>query len=174
VRFSTLAALAVLVACDKTGATGTGAEAASASVTPSATAAASATTTASAGAATTASASAAPSARAPVPDTIAAQHVLVAYKGAKDAPKGVTRSKADAKKRAEEVVTKAKGGADFTALVTEYSDDPGAKDRMGSLGKFTRDKMVKPFSDAAFALQVGEVSDAVETPYGYHVIKRNQ
>jgi NIMA-interacting peptidyl-prolyl cis-trans isomerase 1 len=171
VRFPTLAALAVLVACDKTGATGTGAGAASAAVTSSATAA---TASATAAAAASASATATASARAPVPDAIAAQHVLVAYKGAKDAPKGVTRSKADAKKRAEEVVAKAKGGADFTALVTEYSDDPGAKDRMGSLGKFTRDKMVKPFSDAAFALQVGEVSDAVETPYGYHVIKRNQ
>jgi parvulin-like peptidyl-prolyl isomerase len=111
----------------------------------------------------------------PPPDAITAQHVLVAYKGAKDAPKSVTRSKADAKTRAGEVATKAREkGADFTALVKEYSDDPGSKERLGSLGKFTREKMVKPFSDAAFALGVDETSDVVETPFGYHVIKRNQ
>lgn len=108
------------------------------------------------------------------PTTVAAQHVLVAYKGAKGAPKTVTRSKADAKKRAEEVVAKAKAGADFSALVAEYSDDPGSKERMGSVGKFTREKMTKPFSDAAFALAVDEVSGVVESEFGFHVIKRNQ
>jgi len=122
------------------------------------------------------SSSNAPSAAAPpdAPAAIAAQHVLVAFKGAQNAPKTITRSKAEAKKRAEEVSAKAKAGSDFTALVSEYSDDPASKDRMGSLGKFTRDKMVKPFSDAAFALAVGEVSGPVETPFGFHVIKRNQ
>lgn len=121
-------------------------------------------------------ASAAPSAAAPAkaPDAIAAQHVLVAYKGAKNADKKVTRSKADAKKRAEEVVTKAKGGTDFSALVAEYTDDAATKDRQGSLGKFTRDKMTKAFGDAAFALGVDQVSEPVETEFGFHVIKRNQ
>lgn len=114
------------------------------------------------------------SAKPPVPDAITAQHVLVAWKGAKNAEKSVTRSKADARKRAEEVVTKAKGGVDFTALVNEYSDDPGSKARQGSVGKFTREKMTKPFSDAAFQLAVDEVSSVVETDFGYHVIKRNQ
>jgi peptidyl-prolyl cis-trans isomerase NIMA-interacting 1 len=108
------------------------------------------------------------------PTSVTAQHVLVAYKGAERCPKGVTRSKADAKKRAAEVAEKAKGGADFTALVAEYSDDPAAKERLGSVGKFTRDKMAKPFSDAAFSLSVNEVSAPVETPFGFHVIKRNQ
>lgn len=124
----------------------------------------------------TASALPAPSASAAeeAPTAVAAQHVLVAYKGAKNAPASVKRTKADAKKRAEEIADKAKGGADFTALVREHSDDPGSKERMGSVGKFTRDKMVAPFSDAAFKLRVGEVSGAVETPFGFHVIKRNQ
>lgn len=108
------------------------------------------------------------------PTAVAAQHVLVAYKGAKGAPKTVTRSKADAKKRAEEVAAKAKSGSDFTALVAEYSDDTGSKERMGSVGKFTREKMVKPFSDAAFALGVDEISNPVESEFGFHVIKRNQ
>ena len=120
--------------------------------------------------------SAAPVASAPkaAPDAVAAQHVLVAYKGAKNAPKTVARSKAEAKQRAEEVLGKAKGGGDFTALVSEYSDDPGSRERAGSVGKFTRDRMVKPFSDAAFALDVGGVSAVVETEFGFHVIKRNQ
>jgi peptidyl-prolyl cis-trans isomerase NIMA-interacting 1 len=112
------------------------------------------------------------------PTSVAAQHVLVAYKGAKDVKKGVTRTKDEAQKRAAEVVTKARGGADFSALVKEYSDDPAAGERQGSVGKFTRDKMAKPFSDAAFALPVAlpvdGISDVVETPFGFHVIKRNQ
>ncbi len=117
--------------------------------------------------------SAPPSATA-APASIAAQHILVAYRGAERCPPGVTRTKADAKARAAEVDAKAKAGEDFSALVAQYSDDPGAKDRQGSLGKFTRDKMDKAFSDAAFALRVGEVSDVVETRFGFHVIKRNQ
>lgn len=108
------------------------------------------------------------------PEWITAQHVLVAYKGAKNAPATVKRSKDEAKKRAEEVATKAKAGEDFTALVKEYSDDAATLERLGSVGKFKPENMVKPFSDAAFALKVDGVSDPVETPFGFHVIKRNQ
>jgi len=114
----------------------------------------------------------APSAEAP--ETVTAQHLLVAYRGAKDAPKSTTRTKADAKKRAEEALAKAKKGDDFTGLVKAYSDEPGAAARLGNLGRFKREAMVKPFADAAFALQVGEVSAVVETDFGFHVIKRNQ
>ena len=146
---------------DKSRQASAAAPAASASATASAT---------SAPASPTASASAA----AVVPETVAAQHVLVAYKGAEKAPKGVTRTKTEAKKRAEEVAEKAKSGADFSALVAEYSDDPAAKERQGSVGKFKRAAMAKPFSDAAFALAVDQSSGAVETPFGFHVIKRNQ
>lgn len=106
-------------------------------------------------------------------EEIAAQHVLIMFKGVKNS-KGVTRSKADAKKLAEEVRDKARKGEDFSALVTQYSEDSVTKDGLGSLGKFKRSEMVKEFSDAAFALAVGGVSDPVETGFGYHVIKRNQ
>ena len=108
------------------------------------------------------------------PEWITAQHVLVAFKGAKNAPATVKRSKDEAKKRAEEVATKAKAGEDFSALVKDYSDDAATIDRLGSVGKFKPEGMVKPFSDAAFALKVDGVSDPVETPFGFHVIKRNQ
>jgi parvulin-like peptidyl-prolyl isomerase len=108
------------------------------------------------------------------PTEITAQHVLVAYKGAQRAPKSVTRSRGDAKTRAEEVASKAKAGQDFTELVKQYSDDPEAQSRLGSLGKFGRDKFDKAFTDAAFALKVGETSGVVETPFGFHVLRRNQ
>lgn len=108
------------------------------------------------------------------PKSVTAQHVLVAYKGAKRAPKGVTRSKADAKKRAEEIAEKAKAGDDFSELVKKHSDEPGAAERLGNVGRFERNAMAKPFEDATFALEVGKVSGAVETEFGFHVIKRNQ
>jgi peptidyl-prolyl cis-trans isomerase NIMA-interacting 1 len=111
---------------------------------------------------------------APVPDAIIAQHILVAYKGAKRAPKGVTRSKAEAKTRAAEALAKIQSGTTFEDAVTQYSDDAGSADRMGSVGKFRRDAMDPAFSAAAFALRVGQVSDIVETPFGFHVIKRTQ
>ncbi|MGH7436314.1 MAG: peptidylprolyl isomerase [Polyangiaceae bacterium] len=118
---------------------------------------------------------AAPAASAsPAPDTIIAQHILVAYKTAKRAPKGVTRSKADAKARAAEALAKIKAGTSFEDAVKEYSDDAGSADRLGSVGKFHRADMDPAFSDAAFALRPGQVSDVVETPFGFHVIKRTQ
>lgn len=108
------------------------------------------------------------------PDSVACQHVLVAYQGAKNAPANITRSKADAKARAEEVHKKAVAGEDMADLANTYSDDQGSRERRGSAGKFKREGMVKPFSDVAFALKVNEISDVVETPFGFHVIKRNQ
>jgi parvulin-like peptidyl-prolyl isomerase len=159
-------ALAILVAaCDKAAPTATATASASASATPTATSTASATST---------STSTSTGSATEAPTSVAAQHVLVAYKGAKNAPKSVTRSKDEAKKRAAEVTTKAKAGGDFAALVKDYSDDAATKERLGSVGKFTRDKMVKPFADAAFALGVDAVSEPVETEFGFHVIKRNQ
>jgi hypothetical protein len=110
----------------------------------------------------------------PAPDAIIAQHILVIYKGAKRAPKGITRSRAEAKARAQEALEKVRGGAPFEDVVKQYSDDAGSVDRMGSVGKFHRDAMDPAFSAAAFALKPGQVSDVVETPFGFHVIKRTQ
>ncbi len=163
-----LLGVGALLSCDdKT----TSTTAASATTTPTTPATASATASAAASASVTASASAAPK---PPPESIICQHVLVAYKGAKNAPANVTRTKAEAKARATEVHDKAVAGEDFTKLAQDYSDDQGSRERLGSVGKFKRDGMVKPFSDAAFALQVDGISDVVETPFGFHVIKRTQ
>jgi len=108
------------------------------------------------------------------PESIAAQHVLVAYRGAKGAPRDVKRTKAEARKLAEEILAKARAGTEFAKLAEQYSDDPGTRTNLGNLGKFTKDKMVPEFSGPAFKLREGEISDVVETPFGFHVIKRNQ
>lgn len=91
-----------------------------------------------------------------------ASHILVAFKG---------RSKEEALKRAQEVHALTTGGSDFGELAARYSDDPGSKNKQGDLGLFAAETMVKPFSDAAFALKPGEISAPVETGFGYHVIK---
>ena len=65
---------------------------------------------------------------------------------------------------------RAADGEDFAALATEVSEGPSAP-QGGDLGFFSRQQMVAPFADAAFALEVGQISEVVETRFGYHVIK---
>jgi parvulin-like peptidyl-prolyl isomerase len=108
------------------------------------------------------------------PAQIAARHLLVSYQGAMRASPVVTRTKAEAKKRAEEALARAQKGDAFEDLVREYSDEPGAADRGGDLGRFGRTQMVKAFSDAAFKLAPGELSDVVESPFGFHIIQRTE
>jgi|SoiMethySBSTD1v2_1073268.scaffolds.fasta_scaffold07905_4 parvulin-like peptidyl-prolyl isomerase len=116
-----------------------------------------------------------PSTAAPDSERISASHILVAYQGATRAAPTVTRSKAEAKQRAEKLLARARKGDDFAGLARENSDDPTAKARGGDLGSFSRTMMVKPFADAAFGLKPGEVSSVVvETQFGFHVIKRTQ
>jgi len=108
-------------------------------------------------------------------ETVEASHLLVSYKGSRRAQPTVTRTKEEAKKRAEEALAKAKKkNADFAKVVAEYSDEPRAAERGGKLGSFTRRRMAKEFSDAAFALKPGELSGVVESPFGYHVILRTK
>ena len=108
------------------------------------------------------------------PTEISARHLLVSYKGGLRASPGIGRSKVEARARAEEAQKRAAAGEDFVALVKQYSDEPGAADRGGDLGKFDRQSMVPAFANAAFALKVGEVSAVVETQFGFHVIKRTE
>jgi parvulin-like peptidyl-prolyl isomerase len=108
------------------------------------------------------------------PEKIGVRHVLVKYQGAKNAAATITRSREDACLRALEARDKILGGADFDAIVTEYSDEPGAADRRGSVGTIERKDVAPPFADAAFELTIGQMSDVVETPFGFHLILRNE
>lgn len=72
---------------------------------------------------------------------------------------------------AKEVLQKVKNGEDFAELAKEYSEDPGSAQNGGYLGYFGPGFMTKPFEDAAYALEVGEISDLVKSEFGYHIIK---
>jgi peptidyl-prolyl cis-trans isomerase D len=95
-----------------------------------------------------------------------ARHIL--FRVPRDAD-DAARAKALAS--ATDVKKKIDAGGDFVALVKEFSEDPGTKDKGGDLGFFPRGRMVGEFDEAVFALNAGEVSEIVETPYGFHIIK---
>lgn len=103
---------------------------------------------------------------------VRASHVLIAYKGA--ARTQATRTKDEAKKLADQLLTRLRGGAKFDEVAKELSDDPSAKSRGGDLGVFDRFTMTKNFAEAAFGLQVGQMSGVVETEFGFHIIKRTE
>ena len=63
------------------------------------------------------------------------------------------------------------GGADFGTLAARYSGDPGSGSRGGSMGTFGRGQMLAPIDEAVFGLQPGQLSEPVETPMGYHVLR---
>ncbi len=74
-------------------------------------------------------------------------------------------------KTAQEVRQKLLDGGDWSELAKKYSIDPGSKDKGGMLGWFGRGQMVKAFEDAAFNLKVGEISQPIQTQYGWHIIQ---
>lgn len=100
---------------------------------------------------------------------VRASHILLMYKGS--ARSSATRSKDEAKQQIDALKQQIDGGADFGELAKANSDCPSSA-KGGDLGQFGKGQMVKPFEDAAFGMEVGQVSDVVETDFGYHIIKR--
>jgi hypothetical protein len=109
-----------------------------------------------------------------IPDEIKASHILISYKGADRADSKITRTKDEAKAEAQRILGLIINDKnDFAEMAKKYSDGP-SKTKGGDLGKFKFEVMAKPFSEAAFALDIGGVSEVVETGFGYHVIKRTE
>jgi peptidyl-prolyl cis-trans isomerase C len=100
------------------------------------------------------------------PESVRASHILIGV--AKDA---TPATKAAAKTEAEGVLKRVKAGEDFAALAKQYSKDPGSAAVGGDLNFFPKGQMVPAFDAAAFALKPGEISNLVETEFGYHIIK---
>ena len=99
------------------------------------------------------------------PEQVRASHILI-----KVEPKAKESEKEDALKKIKEVQEKQKKGDDFAKLAKEYSQGP-SNAKGGDLGFFKRGQMVPAFEEVAFKLKPGEVSDIVNTRFGYHLIK---
>lgn len=107
-------------------------------------------------------------------ESIRASHILIRpdidSAEAKN-PRKLKRAKQKAQKKAASILAELKSGADFVELAKIHSQDDASKNRGGDLGVFTRGRMVPEFEEVAFSLPVGQLSDPVETEFGYHLIK---
>jgi peptidyl-prolyl cis-trans isomerase D len=99
------------------------------------------------------------------PKTVEARHILLKV-DREAGPEDVAK----AKERITDILQKARDGEDFAELAKKFSEGP-SKDKGGYLGTFRREAMVKPFSDKAFSMKAGEISDPVKTQFGWHIIK---
>lgn len=99
------------------------------------------------------------------PEMVNARHILI--KTAQDAGQ---QELAKALEQAKQIKAELDKGGDFAKLAEKYSDDAGSKAKGGELGFFTRDRMVPEFSQVAFALGTGQVSEPVKSRFGYHLI----
>ena len=104
---------------------------------------------------------------------VKARHILIAFKGARNASgPAANRSKDEAKAQVSKILAEVKKpGADFAALASKYTDEPSGKAKGGDVGFFKKDSMVKEFADAAFSMKPGQISDIVESPFGFHIIR---
>jgi peptidyl-prolyl cis-trans isomerase C len=105
------------------------------------------------------------------PETAQVQHILLlTINPTTRAPLSDDQIKAK-RTQIDDILKKARAGADFSKLATQYSEDPGSKEKGGDLPSFSHGDMVPEFEAAAFALKTNAISDVVTTAYGYHVIK---
>ncbi|RJO63365.1 MAG: hypothetical protein C4523_20540 [Myxococcales bacterium] len=111
--------------------------------------------------------------RIELPPKFAGSHILIQYKGATRAPETITRTKEEALALAKDL--RAKAVADpstFAALARQHSEEPSASQNGGYLGAWMKGSMVPVFDEAIEKLKIGEIGEPVESPYGFHVILR--
>lgn len=99
-------------------------------------------------------------------EQVRARHILI--KAGADASE---EAKEEARRRADQLLRRARAGEDFAELARNNSEDTGSARRGGDLGFNPRGRMVGPFDEAQFGLAIGEISDLVETRFGFHIIK---
>lgn len=108
----------------------------------------------------------------PAQEEVDVSHILVAYHGAIAADPTVTRTKEDAREKIQNIQRRLKSGESFERIARQESDGPSRKDG-GRLGPTPRGTTAPTFEKTAFGLQKGAMSDPVETPYGFHIIRVN-
>lgn len=104
-------------------------------------------------------------------DQVRASHILLMYEGS--ASSSATRSKEEAAAQIGELRAQIEGGTAFADIARDNSDCPSGA-QGGDLGMFGRGQMVPEFETATFAMEVGDLSDVVETDFGYHLIQRTE
>lgn len=102
-------------------------------------------------------------------DQISVSHILLMHSESERS--SATRTKSEAADFINNIKTQVDAGEDFNNLAKDHSDCPSSNDG-GALGAFGRGAMVPEFETAAFALDIDEISDVVETAFGFHLIKR--
>ena len=100
------------------------------------------------------------------PERVHARHILIKVNRA--ASKNEIKK---ARQKLEKILKRAKKGEVFTKLATEFSEDPGSKTKGGDVGYFSKGRMAPEFEKTAFALKKGEISDIIQTNFGFHIIK---
>ena len=103
-------------------------------------------------------------------EQVKARHILfrIAPKENDDEKKA---ARAEARAKAEAVLAQAKGGGDFAELAKQHSEDTSSAPNGGDLGFFSRGQMVPEFETAVFALAPGAMSEIIESPFGFHIVK---
>ena len=106
-------------------------------------------------------------------EVLKARHILIRVKGAPmQAPVGKPElTDEEALAKAQAIRKRLEAGEDFATIAKAESDDAGSGAQGGDLGQFGRGMMVPPFEQAAFAAKIGEVTEPVKSPFGYHLIK---